>query len=60
VAFPAISCGAFGWEAPDAAPIAVAAVRAYAAQHPESGIERVRFVLFDDATLAAFRAALAT
>ncbi len=58
VAFPAISCGAYGWTPAEAAPIAVEAVRAYASSHPSSGIELVRFVLFDDRTLAAFTAAL--
>jgi O-acetyl-ADP-ribose deacetylase len=58
IAFPAISCGAFGWSAGDAAPLAVAALRDYAAAHPESGIVLVRFVLFDAASLAAFTAAL--
>lgn len=58
VAFPAISCGVYGWQAVNAAPIAVAAVRDYAAAHPGSGISLVRFVLFDDAAEAAFRTAV--
>ena len=58
VAFPAISCGAFGWRAEDAAPVAVAAVRGYAADHPGTPVERVRFVLYDSDTHAAFAAAL--
>jgi O-acetyl-ADP-ribose deacetylase (regulator of RNase III) len=60
VAFPAISCGVYGWSADAAAPIAVAAVREYAASHPSSTIELVRFVLFSDETLAAFTAAVAS
>ena len=58
VAFPAISCGVYGWAAHDAAPIAIAAVRGYVDEHPESTIERVRFVLFSEHTHAAFVAAL--
>lgn len=54
VAFPAISCGAYGWRAREAAPVAVQAVRDYALEHPLSSIELVRFVLFDEATLAPF------
>ena len=59
VAFPAISCGIFGWSAHAAAPIAIAAVRDYFAAHPQSCITRVRFVLFDAAAYDAFRAVLA-
>ncbi len=55
VAFPAISCGAFGWRAVDAAPIAVGAVRSWAAG--SDAIELVRFVLFDEESLAAFELA---
>ena len=59
VAFPAISCGAYGWRAAAAAPIVVEAIRDFAQEHPNSGIELVRFVLFDDATLAPFAEAVA-
>ena len=58
VAFPAISCGAFGWTAGSAAPIAVRAVREHARVHPESSVGLVRFVLFTSAALAAWQAAL--
>ena len=58
VAFPAISCGAYGWSPAEAAPVAVTAVRAYAATHPQSGIGLVRFVLFSEESLAAFAAAV--
>lgn len=58
IAFPAISCGAFGWQAQDAAPIALAAVRAFAAEHPSSSVTLVRFVLYDPDTHAAYAAAL--
>jgi O-acetyl-ADP-ribose deacetylase len=54
VAFPAIGAGAYGWEPPAAARIAVLAV----ASHPRTGIERVRFVLFNRTLHEAFVAAL--
>lgn len=54
VAFPAISTGAFGYPVAEAAPIAVAAVRA-----ANTSVDEVRFVLFDEATLEVFRSALA-
>lgn len=52
VAFPAISTGIYRWPLDDAARIAVTAVR-----ETDSPVELVRFVLFDDRALAAFRAA---
>jgi O-acetyl-ADP-ribose deacetylase (regulator of RNase III) len=55
VAFPAVSAGAYGWDAAEVAGIAVAAVRG-SAHLPE--IDLVRFVLFSPATHAAFVAAL--
>jgi O-acetyl-ADP-ribose deacetylase (regulator of RNase III) len=56
VAFSAISAGVYGWPLEDAAVQAVAGVRAAAAlQH----VREVRFVLFDDRALAAFRRGLA-
>lgn len=54
IAFPAISAGAYGWDATDVARIAVEAVRT----HPASGIEQVRFVLFGNRAHEAFLAAL--
>lgn len=56
VAFPAISCGVYGWSPTDAAPVAVAAVRQWAATHPDTPVETVRFVLFDADAYAAFAA----
>ena len=54
VAFPAISCGVYGWSPVDAAPIAVAAVREFEATHPDTSIAEVRFVLFNDEAFDAF------
>ncbi len=56
VAFPAVSAGVYGWAADDVARIAVTAVRGHAVE----GVERVRFVLFSERLLDAFRAALAS
>jgi len=50
IAFPAISTGLYGYPRERAAAVAVAAVRGH-------DLDVVRFVLFDDAALAAFRAA---
>jgi O-acetyl-ADP-ribose deacetylase (regulator of RNase III) len=49
VAFPAISTGIYGYPLEEAAPIAVAAVRA-----AETQVEEVRFVLFGDDAYRAF------
>jgi O-acetyl-ADP-ribose deacetylase len=54
VAFPAISTGVYGYPIEEAAPVAMAAVRSAG-----SDVQEVRFVLFDDATYAAFERALA-
>ena len=52
VAFPAISCGIYGYPAELAAPVAVRAVR----EHGDE-LDLVRFVLFDDALYETFAAA---
>jgi O-acetyl-ADP-ribose deacetylase (regulator of RNase III) len=52
IAFPAISCGVFGYPVELAAPLAVGAVR----EHGHD-LDLVRFVLFSDETYAAFAAA---
>lgn len=57
VAFPSISTGAYGYPVNGAAPIALSTVIDFLQQHPE--IELVRFVLFDQATFAAYQQALA-
>jgi O-acetyl-ADP-ribose deacetylase len=51
VAFPAISCGLYGYPIPEAARIAVGEVRGH-------DLDLVRFVLFNDETHDAFAAAL--
>jgi O-acetyl-ADP-ribose deacetylase (regulator of RNase III) len=57
IAFPAISCGAYGWRPADAAPIALGAVRGFALSHPNGPLVLVRFVLFGDPALDAFQRA---
>jgi O-acetyl-ADP-ribose deacetylase (regulator of RNase III) len=52
MAFPAISTGVYGYPVEEAAPIAVESVRS-----ADTRVEEVRFVLFDEATLDAFRRA---
>lgn len=56
VAFPAISCGAYGWRTVDAAPIAIQAARESLDRF--DGIQLVRFVLFNDEAFHAFTAAI--
>lgn len=53
VAFPAISTGVYGYPVDQAAPIAIATVI-----DAETSVEEVRFVLFSERDLAAFRDAL--
>lgn len=53
MAFPAISCGIYGWKPSDAAPIALVTVREMLALYPN--IEVVRFVLFNESTCEAFQ-----
>ena len=52
VAFPAISTGAYGYPVHEAAEVAIGAVR-----DASTGVDEVRFVLFDAAALDAFRRA---
>jgi O-acetyl-ADP-ribose deacetylase (regulator of RNase III) len=56
LAFPSLSTGVYGYPVPDAARVALKAVKEYLAQHPE--IELVRFVLFGKPTFEAYAAAL--
>ena len=54
VAFPAISCGVYGYPLDEAARVALATCRDHAGR-----LETVRFVLFDDRALAAWTQAAA-
>jgi len=54
VAFPAVSCGVYGYPVDEAAPIALDAVRSA----PLASVELVRFVLFGPDALRAFSDAL--
>lgn len=55
VAFPAISCGAYGYPLQLAVPIAVAAVRSFARL---DALERIVFACAGDEVLAAYRTVL--
>ena len=57
VAFPAISCGIYGYPMAEGARIAVRETAAFLAAHPD--IERVVFALFDDAALKTYEVELA-
>jgi O-acetyl-ADP-ribose deacetylase len=59
VAFPAISCGIYGYPLDEAADVALGAVQGWLAEHPDHGIREVMFVLRGEAVMAAFRRALA-
>jgi O-acetyl-ADP-ribose deacetylase (regulator of RNase III) len=56
IAFPAISCGVYGYPIPEAARIAVDTVCAYLEE--QESIRLVRFVLFGEATFSAFAHAI--
>ncbi len=56
IAFPAISCGIYGYPLELAAPVAVSAVRQALAEAP--GVERVLFVCFSDDVRQAYADAL--
>lgn len=57
IAFPAISCGAYGYPLEQAVRIAVRECANFVAGEP--GIEKIIFACFDQATLAAYEAELA-
>lgn len=56
VAFPAISCGVYGWSAKDAAPIAIRALRDFSSKRSDHGIAVVQFVCFNDEAFTHFQA----
>jgi O-acetyl-ADP-ribose deacetylase (regulator of RNase III) len=56
IAFPAISCGVYGYPMDAAARIAIGQVIAFLDSHPE--MEKVLFVLFDDRGLDTYRKVL--
>jgi len=58
IAFPAISCGVYGYSIPAATTIAVREVRGFLAAN--SRIERVVFACFGEAVLAAYQGELGT
>jgi len=53
IAFPAISCGIYGYPIADAANIAIREVHAFLEQH--AAIERVVFVLFNEPVFSIYR-----
>jgi O-acetyl-ADP-ribose deacetylase (regulator of RNase III) len=53
IAFPSISTGVYHFPLEEAAEIAVATARQFAAEHPDS-LDVVKWVLFDARTLAAY------
>jgi O-acetyl-ADP-ribose deacetylase (regulator of RNase III) len=58
VAFPAISCGVYGYPLDAAAEVALRAVRGWLEEHPGSGVSDVSFVLRGSEAMAAFEEAL--
>ena len=56
IAFPAISCGVYGYPMQPAAKIAVRECSAFAETHP--GIERITFALFDAVALRDYQGEL--
>jgi O-acetyl-ADP-ribose deacetylase (regulator of RNase III) len=57
VSFPAISTGVYGYPVEEAAPIAISAAREHL-EREDTGVQKVVFVLYDQATYDAFARAL--
>jgi O-acetyl-ADP-ribose deacetylase (regulator of RNase III) len=57
VAFPSISTGAYGYPVQEASTVALSSVVRFLSEEADS-VTRVVFVLFDKATLEAYRCAL--
>ncbi|HKK79931.1 MAG TPA: O-acetyl-ADP-ribose deacetylase [Phaeodactylibacter sp.] len=58
VAFPNISTGVYGYPKDKAATVAVAAMRHYQEEHPNSSVQEVVFVCFDQENYALYEALL--
>jgi O-acetyl-ADP-ribose deacetylase (regulator of RNase III) len=58
VAFPAISCGIYGYPLNEAARVALDSVRSWIERHPGSPVREVTWVLRGGDTMSAFEAAL--
>ena len=58
IAFPAISCGAFGYPVPEACSVAVAAIESTLQSH--SGFDKVLLVAFDEHLAEAFAHAISS
>jgi O-acetyl-ADP-ribose deacetylase len=57
VAFPSVSTGVYGYPVDEAAPVALGTVARFLKERADAPDE-VRFILFDEGTFAAYRAAL--
>lgn len=55
IAFPAISCGVFGYPIDEAAEMSVEAVRDWGLAHADSSLENVTWVLWGEETMEAWR-----
>jgi len=58
IAFPAISCGVYGYPVSEAAQVALGTVREFLESSAGQPIERVYLVLFDEATYATYERVL--
>jgi len=58
IAFPAISTGVYGYPAPAAARVAVAAIRDWITRHPATALRRITLIAFSRPALDALRAAI--